>query len=127
MCGEVCCPPFNACCRTLRPSKEGIRFVSQCCGAFDVCMEHGCCPRESVCGRLCCPNGEFCADAANSVCKPCQGDYLPCQMMGKEGHLFSICCPPGVTCCNGQCCKPGQICGAPGGVVGCYESYQVVH
>jgi hypothetical protein len=127
MCGEVCCPPFNPCCRTIIPSRDGVRLISTCCGAYDVCMEHGCCPRESVCGRVCCPTGEFCADPAKGVCKPCQGDYLPCQMMGHDGQLFSICCPPGVTCCNGQCCKPGQLCAAPNGVAGCYESYQVIH
>jgi hypothetical protein len=98
MCGDVCCPPFNACCN------------STCCGAFDVCTDHGCCPRESLCGRVCCPAGEFCADAANSVCKPCPTDHLACQMIGRDGKLFSMCCPRGTTCCDGKCCGPGQVC-----------------
>ena len=121
MCGDTCCPPFNPCCEI-----DGRRV---CCGAYEECMEDRCCPTELVCGRTCCDRGFMCADPEREECVPCEGDTVACLTGDYEtGRLFSICCIPGVDCCNGRCCEPGTMCCAPGGSEpGCYPSHHCVH
>jgi hypothetical protein len=45
-----------------------------------------------------------------------------------QGPPTSVCCPPGVNCCNGKCCQSGEVCcfpveGGGSGQWGCNPSF----
>jgi hypothetical protein len=126
VCGGICCAPFNACCGTT------------CCDVDSVCLTEGrtgqplgCCPRNQTCGLggenpVCCPAGQMCTDQQASICAPCPAGQVACLSINVNGPPTSICCPQGVSCCNGKCCNPQEICcrniyGSPYGVLACHS------
>ena len=124
-CGDFCCPPFNECC-----SVDGQPV---CCGAYEVCMRSGCCPVDRACGEECCPPGYRCVDPEAGICESCGGTpdmrLQACKSGLEDGSVVSVCCPPNVTCCRGDCCQPGEICCDPmdGNGAHCYSSDVCIH
>jgi hypothetical protein len=130
VCGTTCCAPFNICCG------------STCCGTNEVCLSdvrtgatYGCCPASQACGvggasPICCPAGQICVDQHESTCGACPSGQVSCLSSNENGSTSTVCCAPGVECCNGICCKPAEICckniyGSPQ-VFGCHLESQCI-
>ena len=96
---------------------------STCCPQGDTCSTNAanpCCPSgQPACGDVCCGAGTTCIDAATSFCAIpvcAAGDVnVACD----DGSGNSMCCAPGVNCCQGECCGPNEVCC---GVLGCAAS-----
>lgn len=129
-CGDTCCPPLNACC-------NGV-----CCPGGATCVNGRCCPQGQACGSACCAAGANCLDARNSVCGTtvsCRADLQPCRSQVGAGFT-TVCCPRpsayfrpnihsgpvSITCCEGQCCAPNQVCcyNPQAGQMGCWNANQ---
>jgi hypothetical protein len=116
VCGNVCCnelqncadPAKNLCCSFAVEICGGI-----CCEIGERCIDGKCCPSGRTCGtKVCCGEHERCVDPKKGTCEKCPGDLVGCM---EETGSPGICCAPHVGCCQGKCCKPGQICCAPPG------------
>jgi hypothetical protein len=99
LCGEQCCPPGAIC------SNGQCAFGQPCgntfCDIASVCLNGSCCPRTQACLNKCCPSGQFCQKPGTGACGLCPGGM---QSVNCSPSATQACCPPGVHCCNGQCC-----------------------
>src|SRR5215472_6886035 len=109
VCGGTCCAPFSNCCAGA--CCDGQCCGSTCCKQGDVCLKDGygnivgCCPPAQVCGYSCCASGQKCIDPHEGTCAACPRGTVPTvcgTATGAPGP--TVCCPPGVLCCNGKCC-----------------------
>jgi hypothetical protein len=94
--GSVCCPAGQIVCGTT------------CCEVDDICKPPAdggelkvCCPKDQVCGQVCCDELSRCIDGEHSTC---------CSIFHEECH--GGCCDLGEVCVEGRCCPGGQVCGA---------------
>ena len=118
VCGNTCCDGVckNGKC-TPAPSPGSICLTG-------VMINGKCCPSDLACGNVCCPKGQACVDPKNGTCKKlqCSAGEAVCMSPMPNGSSTAICCSgKNPTCCNGQCCKPGQTCcTGKKGVFGCH-------
>lgn len=121
-CGDGCCGPFSACCNNV------------CCPPNAQCIGGHCCPKEQSCGSVCCGSGTVCEDARIGRCGTavtCGPLQRPCTSMTGQGYT-TVCCERSplalgaLTCCNGECCGPGQVCcyNRQAGRSGCWDPGQ---
>lgn len=101
ICGNTCCSPFNACC-------NGV-----CCANDEFCVSGNCCQATQACGSVCCASGEFCQDPSTGTCTTCPPGTTSVLCTNQTGAEAGGCCPPGVSCCNGQCCPYASDSGGP--------------
>jgi hypothetical protein len=116
----VCCNQFGALCNGVCCSGFGVNCCKGAC-CDGVCLSDrngqiGCCPwARQPCGvggdnPVCCPAGYQCVDPHEGICAPCPAGQTACMSTNETGPITSVCCPPGVNCCNGKCCAPSEIC-----------------
>ena len=112
-CDGLDCGAFGNCCHTPSGPKccNGPCCGPTCCNQGDVCLKDGygnivgCCPSGQVCGYSCCPSGQKCIDPHEETCAACPSGEVATICGTSSGTPGpTICCPPGVPCCNGQCC-----------------------
>jgi hypothetical protein len=125
-CGGSCCTiqeecideAHGTCCARGRAVCGGA-----CCNEGDECVGGSCCPGGQACGGICCPTGQKCNDPATRSCALCAVGTVSCTTTywNGSGPLGpSVCCTPGMACCNGVCCGQNQVCCTAGGVPGCH-------
>ena len=106
-------------------SINGTCVPKTCVPACGQCQECRCFNGQTscvvvgvICGAGCCALNECCVDGACVSCDcsgqvkpgPCyecvNGSYVP--ILGTP--CVTLCCTPGLACCNGVCCPDGQFC-----------------
>jgi len=93
LCGGRCCSAFSGCCG------------NTCCSPGVLkCAAGACCPDLQWCGpNVCCPAGQACQNPSTGACSGCAPGTVGVTCDNRNATSTG-CCPPGVACCNGQCC-----------------------
>jgi len=120
-CSHACCDSFaqctniGTCCGFTNELCPGD--PTGCCNSGEQCINNNCCPGDQVCGSVCCAAGEVCNPTTHACMSlQCTGGHTPCPPL--DGGT-PICCDPGVTCCQGQCCPSNEYLCDCYGVPGC--------
>jgi hypothetical protein len=113
-CGEKCCP--YGCDANGKCKPNPLCLTGQW-------VNGKCCPQNKLCRDGCCEGDSYCVDQSGGTCAtpPCSSGQSLCLSMDKYDRYTAMCCKgSNSTCCNGQCCKSGEICCKNGkGVLGC--------
>jgi hypothetical protein len=139
-----CCPPGTSvacgtsyengtCCPSTAVCGPNNTCVS--CAQGQIAQNGQCC--DFLCGSACCHSGEECDPVAGTCGYPNFGSASPkptplrvnkcthisgtviCQALNADNSMTDLCCAPGLNCCAGQCCEPGDTCGGTGSTLRC--------
>ncbi len=78
------------------------------CGTDRVCLWGECCPKEKVCGDVCCGQEEDCLKPGKCCPKSWLCGDICCEYPSR--CTIDGCCPPDRAACHNRCCGPGEKC-----------------